>query len=125
MIRQNPTAEGKFTSTGGTTFLVKDGWVEIVREDQPICRVPLFDLAELHFRMAMDWSDEPSGNPATELAHLSTANRGWRLVHSDALPDGTPVAPGTTLYAFYGAPEGAHWEYDIPDVPNMGGRFSG
>jgi hypothetical protein len=41
----------------------------------------------------------------------------WRLVHSENLPRGSPVDPGSTLYAFYSAPEGAHWEYDLPDVP--------
>ena len=41
----------------------------------------------------------------------------WHLVRSAVLPSGSPVSPGTTLYAFYGAPEGAHWEYALPDVP--------
>lgn len=42
----------------------------------------------------------------------------WRLVTSNVLPSGVPVQPGTTLYAFYGAPNYSHWEYELPDVPS-------
>lgn len=46
----------------------------------------------------------------------------WRHVPSseDSLPDGSPVDPGTTLYAFNGA-EG-HWQYDLPPLPQEGSR---
>jgi hypothetical protein len=42
----------------------------------------------------------------------------WRLVKSDKLPDGAPTYPGGTIYCFYMAPDGCHWEYDLPDVPH-------
>lgn len=42
---------------------------------------------------------------------------GWRH-YSSELPDGAPVTPGTTVYAFDSG-EG-HWEYDLPPLPQVG-----
>lgn len=40
----------------------------------------------------------------------------WRYITAEgALPEGTPVAPGTTVYAFDGS--NGHWEYKLPKLP--------
>lgn len=43
----------------------------------------------------------------------------WRLVLGPHLPEGSPVQPGTVLYAFDRRSDvyNGHWEYDLPPLP--------
>ena len=56
--------------------------------------------------------DEPSQSEAP--------HEGWKRVLGDDLPDGAPVDPGTTLYAFDNFP--GHWEYRLPPLPGVSVR---
>ena len=44
----------------------------------------------------------------------------WRYVEGQELPDGAPVDPDTTLFAFDEGP--GHWEYKLPPLPTAAGR---
>lgn len=45
----------------GTAFVIQGNAVEIVRQDQPICRVPLADLVELDATLGFGQSADMSG----------------------------------------------------------------
>ena len=53
-------------------------------------------------------------------ARQNAARSAWRYVYDTSLPDGAPVAPGTTVYAFNDQP--GHWEYYLPPLPQPQSR---